>query len=167
MYRRLWANALGLVVAHSTHYWTEYHAQTTSGEYCVGQHGLPLDGFWSMATVFADGSVSWHAAKRPNALRWIFWDFDNILTNKVCIRHLVYNLVIKRVRDWIKAQLNDLKLQHSITNLTNAEVSARIPMTEDDIIKAIHREHYFGLVECDNNVPNHFTEKFSEISPIF
>ena len=40
-------------------------------------------------------------------------------------------------------------------------------VTEDQIIQAIQDKTFFGLVECDIEVPDHLRDYFSEMTPIF
>ena len=40
-------------------------------------------------------------------------------------------------------------------------------MSEEEIIRAIVNEDFFGMIECDISAPESLKEKFSEMSPIF
>lgn len=54
-----------------------------------------------------------------------------------------------------------------MSKILHRDMAKSVSMTEEQIIKAVKNESFFGLIECDIEVPRHLREKFSEMTPIF
>lgn len=83
------------------------------------------------------------------------------------VKALGYNLIVMRECHWKDLIQLDPDVRNFITQLQFRTMSENIPMTECQIIDALSKNKFFGLIECDISVPEHLKEKFSEMQPIF
>lgn len=166
--------------------WLEYTSNTehipirhkfNSGEFRVGQHGLPVDGFYRDGNiVFQFHGCFFHGhqchltkGKTHNDVNnKSFQELrDETEEKELYILSLGYKLITKRECEWIKDQNENPAINQFVSELNRRNMSQNLPMTEEDIIKSLLSGEFFGFIECDISVPTHLRERFSEMCPIF
>jgi G:T-mismatch repair DNA endonuclease (very short patch repair protein) len=166
--------------------WLEYISKTRNihiehkyngGEYRVGQHNLPVDGFYRQEkTVFQFHGCLFHghachltAGLTHNPINGKALD-DLLLETEEKERYILslgYNLVIKRECEWSRDRTDDEKINQFVEGLEFRQMSGNHPMSEKQILQALLDGEFFGLIECDIRVPARLRNTFSEMCPIF
>jgi G:T-mismatch repair DNA endonuclease (very short patch repair protein)/DNA-directed RNA polymerase subunit RPC12/RpoP len=166
--------------------WLEHISQTNNikiehkyngGEYRVGQHNLPVDGFYrEEKTIFQFHGCLFHGHTchitsniDHNPINGKTFEelSEDTKEKERYIIALGFKLVVKRECEWLRDQAIDKGIRDFVKCLEFRAMSKNIPMTEKQIIKALQNDEFFGLIECDISVPPHLHDKFSEMSPIF
>jgi G:T-mismatch repair DNA endonuclease (very short patch repair protein) len=148
-----------------------------SGEYKVGRHGLPVDGFCRETNtvyqfhgcLFHGHACSLTSSSTHNPINGT--SFEELRRDtkekETYIRRLGYKLVTIYECEWnVKKESND-NLKRFVKSIHRHTMTDKREMTENQIISAMMLDQFFGLIECDIAVPPHLRQKFSEMSPIF
>ena len=166
--------------------WLEYESLTTgnsiqhkfnAGEYKVGQHGLPVDGYCSATnTVYQFHGCSFHGHDCHLTKNQSFHPFNGksfavLAAETECkenyIESLGYNLKVMRECQWNSLCASNLEINQFCEDLQYRTMSENKPLTEAEILVSMQKDEWFGLIECDISVPEHLYDKFSEMSPVF
>ena len=166
--------------------WLEYTAFQTnskivhkynSHEIRIGQHGLPVDGYRrDTKTVYQfHGCIfhghNCHLTKGSDYNPVNKKSYEELRTDTEAkdryIKHLGYNLVVMRECQWDAFLQQNKTASDFVQELLSRTMTKRVSMTEKQIIQALLNGQFFGLIECDIEVPDHLYDKFSEMSPIF
>jgi G:T-mismatch repair DNA endonuclease (very short patch repair protein) len=166
--------------------WLEYISQRdgikiehkyNGGEHRVGQHNLPVDGFYrEEKTIFQFHGCLFHGhnchitsnvdynpinGKSLEELR------EDTKEKERYITKLGFKLIVKYECEWMREQKVDKDIHDFVKRLEFRDMSKNISMSESQIVEALLNDEFFGLIECDISVPPNLYDKFSEMSPIF
>jgi G:T-mismatch repair DNA endonuclease (very short patch repair protein) len=166
--------------------WLEYVASRVgtriehkfnAGEKLVGKRGLPVDGFCKATnSVYQfhgclfhghDCELTRHLSRNPiNGVPLEELDEDTRLKDEY-IRSLGYDLTTVYECEWDRAKKDDAETKAFVERLEKHTMTRDKKMTEEEIIRAVVNDGFFGMIECDIRVPESLEEKFSEMCPIF
>ena len=143
------------------------------GEIRVGEQGLPVDGFCAdKSTVFQFHGCYWHGHPCPKNPKRDEEEqrcrYKDTLEKEEYIRSLGYKLVVMWECDWRAMVDEDKEKKRFLAVLFRSLYpGSRATVSLDRWIERIKDGSFFGLIECDIAVPDHLTDKFSEMCPIF
>ena len=166
--------------------WMEYEAMAegviiqhkfNAGEYRVGQHGLPVDGYCSATnTVSQFHGCSFHGHNCHLTKNQSCHPFNGKCFAELAaetehkenyVKSLGYKLVVMRECEWYNLSSSIPEINSFCEDLQHRTMSKKNSMTEAEILDSMQKDQWFGLIECDISVPDHLYDKFSEMSPIF
>jgi hypothetical protein len=82
------------------------------------------------------------------------------------IRSLGFNLIIMWEHEWNKSEMDDVQV-NNFAKLHKKNQLFPFCKTKSHIISKVQSGEFFGMVECDIEVPTDLREYFSEMTPIF
>jgi hypothetical protein len=166
--------------------WLEYISKTkgikirhkyNDTEFRVGRYGLPVDGYCvKTGTVYQFHGRAFHGhkctlTKHINNHPYSGISFDDLAKDtrdkERYIRLHGFNLVTIKECEWDCILKSSQETKLFVQKLLYRDMSSNVTMTEDQIIQAIQDKTFFGLIECDIEVPDHLRDHFSEMTPIF
>ena len=171
--------------------WLEYTAKTkgikirhkfNDTEFRVGRYGLPVDGYCAeTGTVYQFHGCAFHGhkcklTKHLNSHPYSTIPFDELAKDTQqkdrYIRLHGFKLITIKECEWEdrlkSSQETKFFVQRApFQRYVKQYCLTYVTMTEDQIIQAIQDKTFFGLVECDIEVPDHLRDHFSEMTPIF
>ena len=146
-------------------------------EFRVGRYGLPVDGYCAKTgTVYQFHGCAFHGhkcklTKHINNHPYSGISFDDLAKDTRdkdrYIRLHGFNLVTIKECEWESILKSSQETKLFVQKILYRDMSSNITMTEDQIIQAIQDKTFFGLIECDIEVPDHLRDYFSEMTPIF
>ena len=166
--------------------WLEYTAKTkgikirhkfNDTEFRVGRYGLPVDGYCAeTGTVYQFHGCAFHGhkcklTKHLNSHPYSGIPFDELAKDTQqkdrYIRLHGFNLITIKECEWEDSLKSSQESKLFVKKILYRDMASNVTMTEDQIIQAIQDKTFFGLVECDIEVPDHLRDYFSEMTPIF
>ena len=83
------------------------------------------------------------------------------------IKALGYSLVVMYECHWRDLLRLDPDISAFVLGLETRTMTENVSMTEPQIIQALKEDKFFGVIECDIEVPDNLKSKFSEMQPIY
>ena len=145
-----------------------------SKEVRIGRHGLLVDGFCDETkTVYQFHGCYWHGHGCNASSSQMIGNKDapsrlaDTKTKEDYIRHLGYSFVSIWECEWQKMVSDNSTLKTFLKAFFDTAFGINKSYTQSELLQLIEDDRLFGFVECDIHVPDHLTDKFSEMSPIF
>lgn len=145
----------------------------------IGHHGLPVDRFFpNTNTVYLFHGCFWHAHLCPKTMGMGEWHpvqkirsvevYAETVKKYDYIRSLGYNLisVFECESEWGNFVNTKSSAKRFIKTFFSAFYERKNSRTESEMIQMNRSGEYFELIRCDIHVPNHLTDKFSEMAQI-
>jgi hypothetical protein len=169
-----------------SHGWLEYVScagnldiqhQFRGGEYVVGRHGLPVDGYCaSLHRVYQFHGCYWHGHDcgkndgvdiHPTRKQPMGTLLRSTRRKEAYIRSLGYDLVVMWECEWERSVETDAWKKGFLRIFFQTTYPKRVATDLKSVIEDIRDGRFFGLVEADIEVPENLKEKFAEMAPIF
>ena len=142
----------------------------------IGQRCLPVDGWCTETnTVYQFHGCYWHGhdcvamksvTENKTKNKTMAELQAETVNNSLYIKKCGYNLVEMWECEWKEMKKKNAELKEFLKKLRRPN-DFRRQMTEQQILNGVRNDTFFGLVECDIEVPQHLRKHFSEMAPIF
>lgn len=150
---------------------------TNGGEFKIGQHGLPVDGYcvetrevfqfhgcyWHGHPCFVNDGVDIHPTRKI-PIREIY---QETLIKDQYINQLGFTLHTKWECEWNKEISENKEIRDFLRVFNSIFYPNKEAKSLDEVISDITSGRFFGLVECDILVPANLANYFEEMAPIF
>ena len=151
------------------------HPSLNNSECRLGRHGLPIDGFCPQTrTAYEFNGCFWHGHGCDQASSHDLGDVPasqrkaKMALKLAYLRTLGYKVVIVWECDWTRQIDESPSINCFLKAFNDATYGARRNNpSQQSLLQEVLDGKVFGYVVCYIHVPDHLTEYFSEMSPIF
>jgi G:T-mismatch repair DNA endonuclease (very short patch repair protein) len=143
----------------------------------IGDHGIPVDGFSSATnTTYQFHGCFWHGhncvktsslSVHPYKRKPLEEIYKDTLDKEQYIKDLGYSLIRIWECEWERVVNEDMNIKTFLAKFFKKTYQKKIDADEKTRVKNIQTGKFFGLIECDIEVPEALRSHFAEMPPIF
>ena len=144
------------------------------GERRLGRHNVAVDGFCvQTGGAYEFNGCYWHGHGCSLEASGVIGNRDAderkcaTETKRAYLEHIGYTVESIWECEWRREVERSPTVKEFLKAYYLSTYGLNNSMTEADVLQRVRNGTLFGFVECDISVPEHLTEKFSEMPPIF